>query len=78
MRWENVDRRHRLIRVDAGYVKNREVRSVPMNEVLTQTLQDSTLSQPTGPVFRNRTGQPYRDPDSAFDTAVRRAGIMEG
>jgi integrase len=77
LRWENVDRRHRLIRVDAGYVKKQEVRSVPMNEVLTQTLQDSTLSQPTGPVFRNRTGQPYRDPDSAFDTAVRRAGITD-
>jgi len=77
LRWGNVDRRHRLIRVDAGYVKNREVRSVPMNEVLTQTLQDSTLSQPRGPVFRNRTGQPYRNPDSAFAIAVRRAGMTD-
>ena len=27
LRWENVDFRHRLIRVEAGYAKNREVRS---------------------------------------------------
>jgi integrase len=77
LRWENVDFRHRLIRVEAGYAKNREVRSVPMNELLTQTLQDSTLNESTGPVFRNRQGQPYRDPDNAFATAVRRAGITD-
>jgi integrase len=77
LRWENVDFRHRLIRVEAGYAKNREVRSVPMNEMLTQTLQGSTLNQPTGLIFRNRTGQPYRDPDSAFATAVRNAGIID-
>jgi integrase len=77
LRSQNVNIRHRLIRVEAGYAKNREVRSVPMNEVLTQTLQDSTLSQSKGPVFRNRMGQPYRDPDSAFATAVRKAGITD-
>ena len=77
LRWENVDFRPRLIRVAAGYAKNTEVRSVPMNEVLTQTLQDSTLNQSTGPVFRNRQGQPYRDPDSVSATAVRRAGITD-
>jgi integrase len=60
-----------------GYAKNREVRSVPMNEVLTQTLQDSRLNQFNGVIFCNRAGQPYRDPDSAFATAVRRAGITD-
>ena len=58
LRWENVDFRNRLIRVEAGYAKNREVRSVPMNEVLTQTLQDSTLNQSTGPVFVIGRGNP--------------------
>jgi integrase len=77
LRWENVDFRHRLIRVEAGYAKSREVRSVPMNEVLTQTLRASTLNQSTGPVFRNRQGHPYRDPDNAFATAVARAGITD-
>jgi integrase len=48
LRWQNVDVRHRLIRVESGYAKNREIRSVPMNEVLTQTLQDGTLSQSRG------------------------------
>jgi integrase len=75
--WGNVDFRNRLIRVEAGYAKNQEARGVPMNEMLTQTLQASKLNQSTAPVFCNRKGQPYRDPDSAFATAVRRAGITD-
>jgi integrase len=75
--WGNVDFRNRLIRVEAGYAKNGEACGVPMNEVLTQTLQASKLRQSSGMVFCNRKGQPYRDPDSAFATAVWRAGITE-
>jgi integrase len=75
--WGNVDFRHRLIRVEAGYAKSGEARGVPMNEVLTQALQASKLRQSSGMVFCNRKGQPYRDPDSAFATAVRRAGIED-
>ena len=65
-----VDFRNRLIRVEAGYAKNREARSAPMNEVLTQTLQDSTLDQSTVRVYRNRPGEPGRTPDRAFVTGV--------
>ena len=73
-----VDFRNRLIRVEAGYAKNREARSAPMNEVLTQTLQDSTLNRTyRAESFAIGQGQPYRDPDSAFATAVRRAGITD-
>jgi integrase len=75
--WGNVGFRNRLIRVEAGYAKNGEARSLPMNEVLTQTLQAGKLNQSTAPAFCNRKGQPYRDPDSAFATAIRRAGITD-
>jgi integrase len=75
--WGNVDFRNRLIRVEAGYAKNGEARGIPMNEVLTQTLQASKLRQSSGKGYCNRKGQPYRDPDSAFATAVRRAGITD-
>ena len=47
--------------VRAAYVKNGESRSVPMNEVLTATLQTVRMSTSTeGPVFWTRTGEPYR------------------
>jgi site-specific recombinase XerD len=48
-----------------------------MNEVLTQTLQASTLRQSSEVVLCNRKGRAYRNPDSAFATAVRRAGIED-
>jgi integrase len=63
--------------VTTTLAKNIEVHCVPMNEVLTQTIQDSTLNQATSLVFRNRQGQPYRHPHSTFAAAARRAGITD-
>ena len=57
---EDVDFRRRVITVRAIYVKNDKSRSVPMNEVLTTTLQAVRMSIATdGPVFRTHTGTPY-------------------
>src|SRR5712691_3805127 len=76
--WSNVDFRHSLITVGAAYAKNGEARSVPMTAVLTETLKASRINAaPAAPVFLTREGQPYRDISTAFDTAVRRAGIMD-
>jgi integrase len=75
--WKNIDFRNRLITVEAAYAKNGEARTVPMNEVLTQALRTTKIDELAGPVFRNRHGQLYRDPDSAFATAVRRAEITD-
>ena len=59
----------------AAYAKNGESRSVPMNEVLTATLQAVRMSiSADGPVFRTRTGKPYRSFRIAFMHAVRQAG----
>ena len=73
--WEDVDFERRTVRVQAGYAKNGESRSVPMNEMLTRTLQEVRISH--GSVFRNRTGAPYRSYRTAFNTAVRRAKIVD-
>ena len=43
--WEDVDFRRRGITVQAAYAKNGESRSVPMNEVLTATLQTVRMNQ---------------------------------
>ena len=76
--WEDVDFRRRVMTVRAAYVKNGESRSVPMNEVLTATLQTVRMSTSTdGPVFRTRTGEPYRSFRTAFTHAVRQAGMVD-
>jgi integrase len=76
--WANVDFQHRLITVGAAYAKNRETRSVPMTLVLTETLQAIRISaDQQAPVFLNSKGTPYRDISTAFQTAVRRAGLRD-
>jgi integrase len=59
--WEDVDCRRWEITVQAAHVKNSESRSVPMNEVLTATLQTvrmsaSAMAQCFGPVRVSHTG----------------------
>jgi len=76
--WEDVDFRRQTITVQAAYAKNGESRSVPMNEVLTATLQTVRMSTATdGPVFRTRTGEPYRSFRTAFTHAVRQASMVD-
>jgi integrase len=74
--WEDVDFRRGMITVKAAYAKNGESRSVPMNTVLTATLQSVRMGAlATGPVFCSRNGTPYRSFRTAFEHAVRQAGI---
>ncbi|MBI4639780.1 MAG: site-specific integrase [Candidatus Tectomicrobia bacterium] len=76
--WENIDFQHRLITVDAAYAKNGEARTIPMNSFLTETLRVIKIGYDSkDPVFRNREGRSYRSFRTAFDTAVRRAGIPD-
>jgi integrase len=74
LRWENVDFRHRLIKVDAAYTKTYEARSVPMTETLTATLKSLKMSAPcdsTAAVFG------YRQMTKTFTRAVTRAGLVD-
>ena len=58
---EDVDCCRRVITVRAAYAKNGESRSVPMNGVLTATLQAVRMSiSADGLVFRTRADKPYR------------------
>jgi integrase len=76
--WEDVDFRWRVMTVRAAYAKNGERRSMPMNEVLTATLQAVRMSTSAdGPVFRTRTGKLYRSFRTAFTHAVRQAGMKD-
>jgi integrase len=76
--WEDVNFESRDITVQAAYAKNGESRSVPMNDVLTATLEEVRInSTATGPVFRNRNDAPYRSFRTAFERAVRKAAIPD-
>jgi integrase len=72
------DFRRGVVTVRAGYAKNREARSVPMNDTLTMLMKSAKLQAAEGGwVFRNRHGQPYRSFRTAFERAVRQAGIQD-
>jgi integrase len=76
--WQDVNFRRGVVTVRAGYAKNGEARSVPMNNTLTMLLKSGRLNAAEGDrVFCNRHGRPYRSYRTAFETAVRRAGIED-
>jgi hypothetical protein len=76
--WEDVDLCRRGMSVRAAYAKNSERRSVPMNEVLTATLQAVRMSTAAdGPVLRSYTGISYRYFCTALTHAVREAGMRD-
>lgn len=76
--WQDVDFRRGVVTVRAGYAKNGEARSVPMNQVLTATLKTVKLQRVEGEeVFCNRQGTPYRSFRTAFERAVRQADIAD-
>lgn len=76
--WNDIDFRRRIITVRAGYAKNGEARSVPMNQVLTDTLKSVKLANYQDERgFCNRDGKPYRSFRSAFERAVRKAELED-
>jgi integrase len=67
-----------MMTVRAGYAKNGEARSVPTNQLLTDTLKSVKLANYQGDrFFCNRRGTPYRSFRSIFERAVHNAEIMD-
>jgi len=76
--WQDVDFKRGTVPVRAGYAKNGEARSVPTNDTLTMLLKFGKLhAADRERVFCNRHGQPYRSFRTAFEHAVRKAGIQD-
>jgi integrase len=76
--WQDIDFRRGVVTVQAGYAKNGESRSVPMNQVLTAIMKAVKLQGAEGErVFCSRQGTPYRSFRTAFERAVRKAGIQD-
>jgi integrase len=67
-----------MLTVRTGSGTNGEARSVPMNQLLTETLKSVKLANYQGDrVFCNREGTPDCSFRSAFERAVRKAEIKD-
>ena len=76
--WEDVSFHRHMITVRAAYVKNGERRSVPMNNILTETLKAIRIDGLSdGVIFRSQKGTPYRSFRTSFERAVKKAGITD-
>jgi integrase len=73
---DDVDFERGLVTVRAAYAKNGKSRSVPMNTMLTHTLEAVKIKS-AGAVFCKQDGKPYRDFRTAFEGAVKRADIPD-
>ncbi len=75
--WKEVNFDRKLVTVQAAYAKNGERRSVPINAVLTQTLEAVRIKKSSGAVFRKKNGEPYRDFRTAFERAIAKSRISD-
>jgi len=73
--WENVDLKRKQLTVCAGYAKNGETRTVPLNTVLTEAFKRMSTVAKREHVFVKPDGSPYRSIRSAFETACKNANL---
>jgi integrase len=74
LKWSNVDLTNRLIIVEG--TKSGHIRRIPMNTKLTKTLGDAKKVSKGDYVF-SRNGKPYKSFRSAWDHALKKAGIED-
>ena len=72
LKWSNVDFKNGVITVEK--TKNDEIRKIPMNQRLTETLEGAKKVSKGDYVFLEN-GKPYLDVKTEWWTALERAGI---
>mgnify|MGYP001594153268 CR=1 FL=1 len=72
LKWSNVDLKNRVITVEK--TKNDEIRKIPMNQKLTDTLEGGKKVSKGEYVF-SENGKPYRDVKTGWWTALENAKI---
>ncbi|MGH7390793.1 MAG: tyrosine-type recombinase/integrase [Candidatus Rokuibacteriota bacterium] len=79
LRWVDVDLRRGLVTVQAAYAKSGRTRTVPLNRALRAALASLHQRAPEGAeyVFAQADGSPYRSIRTAFQTAVKHAGLKD-
>jgi integrase len=78
LRWRDVDFLNGLVTVEAAHTKNGERRAVPMSQTLRAVLEGLRQERPNDEhVFLSERGEPYVSLKNAFESAVKRAGIVD-
>lgn len=72
LKWSNVDFKNGVIIVEG--TKNGEIRKIPMNQKLTQTLEGAKKVSKGDYAF-SENGKPYLDVKTGWWTALERAGV---
>ena len=75
LKWSDVEMRRRTITV--RHTKNNEIRTIPMNDVLYETLSNMGPQLPDQYIFVNRDGKRLTTIKTGFRAALRRAGIKD-
>jgi|SRR3989339_21132 len=73
--WADIDFDRHLIRVRQS--KTGEPRYIPINNLLTETLQDVTKRINSPYIFGDESGTPYKSVRKSFDNALKKAGIKD-
>ena len=76
LKWkDNIDFQREIIRITD--TKNGEVKTLPMNATVKQTLMKISRNPNSPFVFCGKDGQPYHDIRKSFFTALKEADIMD-
>lgn len=75
LKWQYVDLKNRIITIT--HSKNNEMRTVPINDMLYNSLIEHGPQHPNQYVFSHPDGRPYGDVKTGFKKALKRAGITE-
>ena len=73
LKWSEIDVRNKIIYL--VQTKNREVREIPMTDLVFKTLLKVSKNPNSPYVFCKKDGSPYRDIRGGFTNALKRAGI---
>jgi len=73
--WSDIDLQNRIIHV--RHTKNNEIKTIPINDTLLNTIRTLGPQLPNQYVFANSAGIPYIDVKTGFKKALRRAGIPD-
>ena len=75
LKWPDIDFRNRLIYV--LQTKNREIREIPMNDIVFRILLKVRKNPKSPYVFCKKEGSPYRNITGGFTNALKRARIRD-
>jgi integrase len=78
LEWKDIDFKRGILRVDnkkEHHTKNYQVRTIPMNEFLTEVLRKIPRRLDSSYVFQKKDGEKFHKMRSGFENAVKRSGI---